>query len=406
MNNIDKNIIKELISGLLQETLLEEGLGGYVGEKSDSAKKQIIGQRIEQIDKGIRRKVSETAAGVMNFVGASNPDFFNWLISEFKFSAYLQSKKSTVLKKESVEYTYHYYQALVEEGVKFNDINSLIEEGLGSYAKSLAGDFIDQTIGELGRDIDRKVEKNIAGAASKTWSTKKAIDIAEFIEEELGSNEVNMLGARINKTSLSNALGMLPNSDKVSKSAKAIKRTTGTGSDYQLIEGSLKALFEDKTIDEHKWARTSISVGKKFKDKDIDALINNLKYGFVSNPDTVKTMAKKIEKTPQGTALGKMIEQFAEQVFGIKYVKYKDKKKPTKEEEKEQNEIMKKVSKLISYIFLSIFPSDDVISVPIWMKATKDQLRKSKGKLLASGEQNEENEDEKANEDEVNKDKK
>lgn len=68
--------------------------------------------------------------------------------------------------------------------------NILIEEGLGTYIKkNVVGSFMDQTVGDTLKQIDKNIDRKVTSKASKTLSAvgagKDAVLVADFIKTVL-----------------------------------------------------------------------------------------------------------------------------------------------------------------------------------------------------------------------------
>lgn len=206
----------------------------------------------------------------------------------------------------------------------------LIEEGVvGNYLKGKLDDYIDQTLGEVGRNIDRSIQKRISGIASKFKPNKAAKDIAIWIKEQLKGKDSGMMGALSLKQALSDAMnGANENppgyaSPSVVKSTKKLNAIAGADSNYVLANGFLNTLLNvDNVIDELIWGKAAKSFITKNKNKTLEEINDMIKatgegfengQGVFFESTSINQLALKLTKIPEQTKIGEMYADLQKQ---------------------------------------------------------------------------------------------
>jgi hypothetical protein len=369
---------------LVLESLAEEGLGTYVGSKAKEFKDQTIGLVTSNATKSLRRKAGEQAAKIMS-------DKKSMKAISFMVDAMKTPKDGSP---------------------------ALAEEGLGSWLKTNFVDvLIDGTVGEVLRGIDRNITAKVSNAAGKIMGSS-GIVIAQFIEDELSTNEKGMIGSKVMKNNLSKILDKADK--KESKALVGLASKSAGGTNYQIATAFLSAFFSDAVISEQKWAKAAKSKMDKIKIKNVGKLVADLDkapYGGLGlNSNIVYQIAKKLKGIPANIGLGKLRDSIKKEITKSLPAEMKDSLKETKrtkadikankkedkakakelnmkykeylETMQEPNEqadaITMQIMLMIAYSFIVTLYDDKVLSQPILTIETKKELRKKKGKMLSS----------------------
>ena len=96
---------------------------------------------------------------------------------------------------------------MTEKELKLIVKEVLVEEGaIGDYVKGKVADVADQSIGEVGRHINRSIERKISKAATKVVKHKSFTAMAQQMLDGITATETPFLGMRGTYTALAQTL--------------------------------------------------------------------------------------------------------------------------------------------------------------------------------------------------------